>query len=276
MPNDVDYFAYHQSIADELQANQNRVRNLIGDAHWGEDGAHKEAVLRKALSTHIAQSYDIGNGFIAHSTEPSTQLDVLITKKSKPSLFQNGDIKIVTPDCVEAIVEVKTGQRSKGKLVDTLSKLADQVEKVRNFKRHFQYCWAGLFIYDGPNLGREESWSNKVLEALREASRGEVDRAINCVALGPRMFFRFWWPLGPIQTGEPHHICWHSYAFPHETHRGFAHTYFIGNLVLGLNPSLESTGTEYAWFPIRGRNGKEEYRLHRIRLDQNNVETFEY
>jgi hypothetical protein len=270
MPINVDFMAYHQSIAAELQAMQNRVRNLIGDAHWGEDGAHKEAVFRKVLSTHLAQSYEIGTGFISYEDSPSTQLDVLITNKNKPSLFQNGDIKIVTPDCVEAIVEIKTRQRTKAQLLETLNTLADQVEKVRNFKHPPYSCWAGLFIYE-KDEGNLQKWSRILLEALQESSRGDRERAINCVAFGSILFSRFW-QHAPFDPGDPDYPSWHSYIFDLDTLRGFSYTYFIGNLVMGINLG-QNESVEYAWFPIRGENGKEEYNFQRVSLD-NHVQCF--
>jgi len=43
-----DFSGYLGSWAAELGARQNRVRMLIGDAHWLSDGHHKEAILRES------------------------------------------------------------------------------------------------------------------------------------------------------------------------------------------------------------------------------------
>ena len=36
-----DYIEYQRSVALEFQAYKNRVRNMIGSCHWGEDGHTK-------------------------------------------------------------------------------------------------------------------------------------------------------------------------------------------------------------------------------------------
>lgn len=42
MPN---YLEYQKSISNEFKAYENRVRNLIDDANWGEEGRYKEIIL---------------------------------------------------------------------------------------------------------------------------------------------------------------------------------------------------------------------------------------
>lgn len=91
MPIQRDFKAYHESIADELSATKNRIRDLIGNHHWETDGAHKEAVLRKVLRNHIADSLHVGRGFICGPNKTSHQIDVLISFRDKPTLFRDGD-----------------------------------------------------------------------------------------------------------------------------------------------------------------------------------------
>ena len=53
---DVNYFnpsAFQKSITKELKALQNRVRYLIGDSHWGEEGRYKEAILRNVIKRFL-------------------------------------------------------------------------------------------------------------------------------------------------------------------------------------------------------------------------------
>lgn len=40
---------FQQSITQELDVIKNRVRSLIGDAHWGEEGRYKEIILQKII-----------------------------------------------------------------------------------------------------------------------------------------------------------------------------------------------------------------------------------
>ena len=51
MPIQRNFLEYHKSIARELEATKDRIRQLIGDKHWLTDGEHKEAVLRRVLMT---------------------------------------------------------------------------------------------------------------------------------------------------------------------------------------------------------------------------------
>ncbi|MCW4043504.1 MAG: hypothetical protein NWE90_07260 [Candidatus Bathyarchaeota archaeon] len=40
---------FQKSITEELEVVKDRVRNLIGSAHWGEEGKYKEAVLTNVM-----------------------------------------------------------------------------------------------------------------------------------------------------------------------------------------------------------------------------------
>src|SRR4051812_43930803 len=95
-----DLLKYQESLALELRASMDRVRHLIGEAHWLTDGEHKESVLRQVLRTRLPDSTAVGRGFVCypadelpvegeHSTdtqrrEPVTsrQVDILITRRS--------------------------------------------------------------------------------------------------------------------------------------------------------------------------------------------------
>jgi len=65
MENDIkDIIEFHKSIGKELKAVQNRVRNLIKDANWLEEGRYKEVVLRNVIRRFLPKNLDIGTGFI--------------------------------------------------------------------------------------------------------------------------------------------------------------------------------------------------------------------
>jgi GrpB-like predicted nucleotidyltransferase (UPF0157 family) len=107
MPRQRDFLEYHKSISMELQATKNHVRNLIGDRHWQTDGEHKEAVLRKVLRGHIAETSHVGTGFVCGPDATSHQIDILVSSRDKPILFEDGELRFVTPDMAIGIVEVK-------------------------------------------------------------------------------------------------------------------------------------------------------------------------
>lgn len=275
MPVETDFVAYHKSIVSELRATQNRVRDLIGSGHWPSDGEHKETILRKTLRSHLPEALHIGRGFICYRRESSTQLDVLITNNNKPTLFKEGDLVIVTPDCVEAIIEVKTKQNSQ-ELVATLTKLADQIQKVRQNDPNRQ-CWAGLFVFDGPSRrARDITVTNKsrdLLNALQQAARHERSRIVNCVSLGSRVFARYWDNSADQVAGPIDAPAWHSYIFDSQPHNDLAPAYFVSNLVWEISPNT-SREMQFAWFPIRERGGKEQYRRHFAALQGGVVERF--
>ena len=109
-----DFIAYQESITGELRVTKNRVRNLIGQAHWQTDGEHKETILRQVLSAHLPESVRVGKGFICYPEQycghrkASYQIDILITNKNYPTLMKEGDLVLVTAETVEAIIEVKS------------------------------------------------------------------------------------------------------------------------------------------------------------------------
>ena len=69
MPHQPDPKSFQTSITEELLILRNRVRFLIGDAHWGEDGSYKEAILRKILRGFLPKDLNIGTGFIVENED---------------------------------------------------------------------------------------------------------------------------------------------------------------------------------------------------------------
>lgn len=104
--------AYLSSWAEEFSARAQRVRHLIGDAHWLSDGNHKEALLREFLRRYLPPGLIISNGFIRSPSEQdncSPEVDILITDPgTHPPFFAEGELQIVAPTSVVAHIEVKT------------------------------------------------------------------------------------------------------------------------------------------------------------------------
>jgi hypothetical protein len=249
MPIQIDYLKYHKSLARELRATKNRVRNLIGSNHWQTDGEHKEAVLRRILCSHLPESVQVGRGFVCYQDKTSTQIDILIISKNKPSLFKDGSLFIVTPDAVEAIIEVKTAQNVNG-LKNTLEKLAENADRIRTFGN--KHCCSGLFVYED----NENCDDSTVLRELFDCANSTERRAINWVTLGPRRFFRFW-SRGEDVYSQCHGPTWHSY----ELEDGLAYAYFLSNVVWDTSRN-NNLDMQFAWFPIEG--GKERFRKYCI------------
>lgn len=273
MPVQPDFIAYHQSLASEFNANKDQIRNLIGDAHWPSDGGHKEAILRRVLQNKLPDTFRVGTGFFTDTFGPSSQIDILITDASRPTLFRNGDFLIVTPDCVKAIIEVKTKLIGPKKISEALSNLANNVEKVRRYNPE---CWAGLFVYEGPEIAHEHfsqqsrANSRNLLNTVNVVSNESNERTVHCISLGSNIFIRFW-PHGNEHIGGVlHRPGWQSYIFNNDIHRGLSPAYFVGNLVMHLTDHEESE-IRRAWFPIQDGNGKEDYRLGFIEMGHHQI-----
>ena len=73
-----------------------------------------------------------------------------VVAKEKPTLFKEGELILVTPDTVSAIVEVKTRVENEARLVKAVKKLADEVEGIRQAGN--SNCWADLFVFDDSSL----------------------------------------------------------------------------------------------------------------------------
>ncbi len=249
--------SFHRSIANELESIKDRVRSLIGDSHWPTDGSFKEAILRTVLDRHIGNNALSGSGFVCTSDSNTKQIDILIIKRNFPILFENSGIFFVTPDCVNAIIEVKT-QLNSSNLDKAIKQVADNLYLIR---QHNANCLGGLIAYnDGNNITPK-----KVLKALQRASEGEPLRAINWVTIGKDSFFHFW----PNGTDVYSPICgpvWHAYYL-----EGLATGYFISNIICetcSVSPEFQRS----LWFPIP--EGKETRRSWYIGITQREATEF--
>lgn len=146
---DKDICRYWESIAEELEAAKSRVRNLIGSAHWLTDGTHKEILLRSVLRRHLPEELSVCTGFVYKNAEISSQIDILVIRKSGYTLFKEGDLVIVTPHAVKAIIEVKTTLDGPSKMKEVLAKLARNTEVAeQELVQDRGQIWSGLFIYE--------------------------------------------------------------------------------------------------------------------------------
>jgi len=252
MPDQSNFLEYHKSIAGELKATKDRIRQLIGGRHWQTDGEHKEAVLRKILRNHLPESVRVGRGFVCFRNETSRQIDILINANDKPALFKDGELVLVTPDAVQAIVEVKTSLKSRSDLRSALTKLSENIERIRSNRN--LGCLAGLFVYEESDNGNRIK-DSVILEELQSAANDRQYKVINWVAFGPNRFFRFWErgsDVASLCRGE----VWHSY----ELTDGLAHAYFVSNVIWDISQErgIIDHHMQYAWFPVEG--GKERFR----------------
>ncbi|WP_248463912.1 DUF6602 domain-containing protein [Pectobacterium versatile] len=100
---------FSASIAGELESLSERVRNII--SHGPTVGGYRENILQSTLKKHLPERYHIATGFIFGVHK---QIDILIYDRIDYSpIFREGDLVIVPPESVRAVIEVKTRLTSK-------------------------------------------------------------------------------------------------------------------------------------------------------------------
>lgn len=106
--------SYFRSLAEEVLAQSNRVRNLIGDRHWPSDGHHKEYLLTSLLQRHLPSTVLVSRGFVVDPASPSEtacspEQDILIVdSRAQGPLFYQGSLVIALPSTIIAAISVKT------------------------------------------------------------------------------------------------------------------------------------------------------------------------
>jgi hypothetical protein len=229
-----DFLAYHQSLARELNAVKDRVRNLI--QHWATDGSFKEAALRTVLRRHLPETLQVGTGFIVNRRrECSTQIDLLIVDRSHPTLFKDGDLLIVTPSAVRGIIEVKTTLSGPQAIQEALNKVTDCKLLCQEWPT-WSKIFTGLFVYEEAN-----NQSRNLIQAVKQiydGHRGWID----ALAYGPNVFGMF-----HESSQLPGNIrlrnAWSIWSVP-----GLAPAYFLGSILSKLSEH-EVFFNPAAWFP---------------------------
>lgn len=168
-----DTTAFLESWADELASRSNRVRNLIGDAHWLSDGNHKEALLRDFIQRHSPRHLSISNGFIRSSSNPgscSPEIDILIADASAHApLFAESDLYITPPISVVAHMQVKTSY-AKGEVVSALQNVQDSQAIIASHARPAR-VWRAIFFYTVPDSRTPATIIDTLEDSLRELAK---------------------------------------------------------------------------------------------------------
>ena len=164
-----DNSAYLASWAQELEARAQRVRYLIGDAHWLSDGNHKEALLREFLSRYLSSGLVICNGFV-RSPSPqnncSPEVDVLIVDPSShPPFFAEGGLQIVPPTSVVAHIEVKS-TFEKNSLDSALANIS-KTQFVISKNAELSKVWRCICFYTLPESRSSASVISTIEESIQ-------------------------------------------------------------------------------------------------------------
>lgn len=92
------------TLAGELSSYSERIRHLV--QHTSTVGTYRENLLQTLLRKHIPERYHVATGFIYGCQR---QIDVIIYDRiDYAPVFREGDLVVVPPQSVRAVIEVKT------------------------------------------------------------------------------------------------------------------------------------------------------------------------
>lgn len=255
---------FQESITRELEIIKDRVRDLIGDRHWGEEGRFKEAVLKNILRRFLPNNISVGTGFIVDSNngnDISRQLDIILYDNTCPVLFSEGDFIITTKKNVKGIIEVKSTITTSS-LRGVIQQFDESIEMLlplylyrptilRRARGYQTRIFLGIFAFEFD--GRIES--ERIDDALR-GSRGLV----NHISLGTNLFIRRWRREDAERLEPPVNSQTDFYNIYDINNLSFS--YFISNLIDIVSGGL----SDRYWFSFPIPGTKELHRLRTISL----------
>jgi len=227
---------YFEELSQEIDSLKNRVRNLISDRHWLTDGEWKESVVRQCLRRNLPLTAVVSRGFVVTRRAASHQIDVLIHDASKPVLFRDGDLALVTPDAVLGIIEVKSKVTRQSFQVSA-KKMAKDIKLIHEHPNIDAF--AAIFAFDG-----HESEGKQYLDEVTAAAATWNER-LDFAAIGQSAFLKYW-HLNPRDEKKMYQS-WHSYTLPRT-----AAGYFVHNVIDAISPRSVFRNNE-VWFPTQGK-----------------------
>lgn len=253
---------FQKSITKEIDVIKDRVRDLIGNANWGEEGRYKEAVLRKAISQFLPVNLKIGSGFIVGNDDHvygenpliSTQIDLIIYEDKSPVIFREGDFVILTDTSVRAVIEVKS------KIINyadqdgnSLNHVLEKFNSLRQFPSFQEQegqrkKFIGLFAFEY----NQNFMNSRVVDALIAS-----DGFVNHICLGPNKFIKYWSETAELNPPiEYQGRCYIRYNLT-----DLSFSYFISNL---LHIVADEDPVERYWFSFPIQGTKEQNRAEPI------------
>lgn len=259
---------FQKSIGKELLTIKDRVRNLIGDAHRGEEGRYKESVLKKMIRGYLPHNLSIGSWFIVSKNGAqnhiSKQIDILIYDNSYPVVFRDGDFVIITQDMVKAIIEVKSKiysswNNSLRNVVNNLERLEDFEILKEGIRENSVFSW--IFAYE------EEM---EIDELTDQNNYTWVNlKYVNHISLWNDFFFKSWIDNTNVNPHQNTAVDWDLPFFNIYNIAGYSFGYFLSNLLhIISNPSLEERSPFS--FTIPDEYGKESYLIQSIQIVTDN------
>lgn len=208
-----DLKKFHESTTRELDSIKDRVRNIIGNKNWGEDGRYKEEILKNTISRFLPKNYSIGTGFVINKEKEVTkQLDIIVYNDESPVFFKEGDFVIVFANTVRAIAEVKTSVNTIWQLKEYTKTSDENSKKIISTLNKSKKFFNGIFAYK----------SNLTFDSIKESLKDYYfedchDFKINNITLGPNKFLHLW---------KKHPLNLSCYEL-----KGLSYSYFISNLL---------------------------------------------
>lgn len=130
---------FSATIAVELESLSERVRCIVN--HGPSVGTYRENLLQSILRKHLPERYHIATGFIFGTNK---QIDILIYDRvDYAPVFREGDLVVVPPESVRAVIEVKTELTSCN--LKSALELIDLVTIVDDNKPPF---FKGIFAFE--------------------------------------------------------------------------------------------------------------------------------
>ncbi|EPR71870.1 hypothetical protein ADIWIN_3068 [Winogradskyella psychrotolerans RS-3] len=245
----INTLEYQISLNKELDTIKNRVRNLIGNANWGEDGRYKEEKLKTILKNRLPQNLSVGTGFILNQISHnenvvSKQIDILVYENNQAPIFSEGDFVIVTQNSVRAIIEVKSKVLSNRTHKNGLYKVVENFNSIVRFPSVARIdnnrIFRGLISFD-----YQGGINSTVIDESIRLSGG----IINHFSLGGNIFIRHWVNGEGLQP--PINVNCNSNFYNIYELEDLSHSYFISNLI-HMTTSVDLSDRYFMDFPIEG------------------------
>ncbi len=237
---------FHESTTRELDAIKNKVRNLIGNTNWNEEGRYKEAILRNVIKRFLPKKYLIGTGFIikgdGEKYKCSNQVDILVFDFSYPILFSEGDFHIVTPNGVKAVIEVKSNIENQdlSNIINKMNSVGEFIGKNKIFN--------GIFSFGGYEALNEDTMRRRVEDKIKYGFERVKPMFVNHISLNSNIFMKRWNSKFSVYKLE-----------------NLSFSYFISNLIYHVTDKPIEDESKM-WFP----ENKEDKKLFDIELGAKN------
>ena len=262
---------FQKSIGNELLTIRNRVRNLIGSAHRGEEGRYKESVLKKMIREYLPHNLSIGSWFIVSKNREqshiSKQIDIIIYDNRYPVVFRDEDFVIITQDMVKAIIEVKSKINSSGN--NNLRDIVKNFDRLENFeilKERIRENWVFSWIFAYEKEMNEDRLKNQSKYNWIQL------KYVNHISLWNDIFFKA--RKKSNENVNPHGnsgINWNHPFFNIYKIEGYNIGYFLSNLLhIVSSPNLEERSPFS--FTIPDPWGKENSLIQSIQIANSNTQ----